>query len=218
MRPVARQFDLEMRAEAVGRHQLFLDLGREDVDAAQDDHVVGAARDLLHPPHRPRRAGQQAGQVAGAVADDREGLLGERGEDKLPHLAIGKDFAGHGVDDLGVEVILPDVQAVLGLDAFVGDAGAHDLGEAVDVDRMHVEGLFDLGPHGVGPGLRAEDADLKRAFARVAALFAVFVEDRERVGRRDHDGRGAEILDQLHLAGVMPPETGTTVQPSFSAP
>ena len=56
--------------------QHFLDLGREHVDAAQDDHVVGAAGDLLHAPHaRPRRARQQPRQVAGAVADDRKASL-----------------------------------------------------------------------------------------------------------------------------------------------
>ena len=142
--PRARQLDLEMRRQAAALQDLLLDLGREDVDAAQDDHVVGAAGDLLHPPHRPRRARQQPGQVAGAVADDRQRLLGQRGEDQLAHLAVRQHRAGLGVDDLGVEVVLPDVQPVLGLDAFVGDAGPHHLGQAVDVDRVHVEGLLDL--------------------------------------------------------------------------
>ena len=73
--PFARQFDDEMAAAPVGREQHFLDLGREHVDAAQDDHVVGTPGDLLHAPHAgPRRARQQPRQVAGAVADDRKAL------------------------------------------------------------------------------------------------------------------------------------------------
>ena len=58
-------------------------------------------------------------------------------------------------------MILPDVQAVLGLDAFLRDAGADHLGEAVDVGGVHVEGLLDLGAHRVGPWLGAEDAEFQ---------------------------------------------------------
>ncbi|MER5759809.1 YceI family protein [Streptomyces sp. NPDC002082] len=37
-------------------------MGGEDVDSPQDDRVVAAAGDLVHPPEGgPRRAGQQAG-------------------------------------------------------------------------------------------------------------------------------------------------------------
>jgi hypothetical protein len=51
--------------------------------------------DLLHPPHPgPRRSGQQPGQVAGAVPDDRHGLLGQRREDQLTLLPVGQRLAG----------------------------------------------------------------------------------------------------------------------------
>ena len=96
-------------------------------------------------------------------------------------------------------MIFPDVEPVLGLDAFVGDAGAHHLGQAVDVDASHVERVLDLGAHGVGPGLGAEDADLERRAARVDALGAELVEDRQHVARRHHDDVGREIDDELHL-------------------
>ena len=146
----------------------------KDVDAAQDDHVVGPPGDLLHPAHGAGGAGQQAGKVAGAVADDREGLLGQRGENQLAPRAFGQRRAGIGIDDLGVEVILPDVQPVLGLHAFHRHARTDHLREAVDVDRMHVESRLDLLPHGIGPGFRAEDADLERRAARVDALGREF--------------------------------------------
>ena len=58
-----------------------------------------------------------------------------------PFSPSGSTLPGHGIDDLGIEMVLPDVQPVLGLDALVGDARAHHLGEAVDVDGVHVEGL-----------------------------------------------------------------------------
>ena len=64
-----------------------------------------------------------------------------------------------GIDHLGIEVVLPDVQTVLGLDALLGDPRPHHLGQAVDVDRVHVETLLDLGAHRLGPRLGAEDAD-----------------------------------------------------------
>ena len=97
-------------------------------------------------------------------------------------------------------MILPDVQAVLGLDALVRDARAHHLGQPVDVDRMHVEGIFDLAAHRIGPRLGAEDADLERALGRIDALRAELVEDRQHVARRHGDQVGREIDDQLDLA------------------
>ena len=91
-------------------------------------------------------------------------------------------------------MILPDVQPVLGLDAFIGDARPHHLGEAVDVDRVHVERLLDLGAHRVGPGLGAEDADLAATIARGSMPCAAeLVEDRQHVGRRHHDDVGLEV-------------------------
>ena len=154
----AGQVQLEVRRQGRDLEDELLDLGREEVDAAQDDHVVGAAGDLLHPAHGAGGARQQPGQVAGAVADDRHRLLGQRGEDQLAELAVGQHLAGDRVDDLGVEVVLPDVQAVLGLDALLGDAGAHHLGQSVDVGRVDAGPGLDLGPHLVGPRLGAEDA------------------------------------------------------------
>ena len=51
----------------------------------------------------------------GAVADDRQCLLGQRGEDQLAVLAVAEDLGViEGVNDLRAEVVLPDVVAVLG--------------------------------------------------------------------------------------------------------
>jgi len=41
-------------------------------------------------------------------------------------------------------VVLVDMKAALRLDAFRGNAGTDDLRQAVDVDRLDPEALFDL--------------------------------------------------------------------------
>src|SRR4051812_34365732 len=109
-------------------------MGREDIAAADDQHVVGPTRHLLHPAHAARRAGEQAGEVAGAIADYRRRLLSERGENELAKFSGRANGAGRRVDDLRVEMILPDVRAVLALDALHGDAWADHFREAIDVD------------------------------------------------------------------------------------
>ena len=97
-------------------------------------------------------------------------------------------------------MILPDMQAVFGFDALVGDARPHHLGQAVDIDRVHVEIVLDFGAHGVSPRLGAENANLERARARIDLLGAEFVEDRQHVARRHGDDIRREVHDQLDLA------------------
>ena len=97
-------------------------------------------------------------------------------------------------------MILPDVQAVLCLHAFHGHAGAHDLAQAIDVDGVHIKGLFNLLPHGVGPGFRAKNTHFQRCIARVEALGGKLIQDRQRIGRCDGDALGLKILDQAYLA------------------
>ena len=188
-----------MRRQRGRAQDELLDLRREQVHAPQDDHVVGAAGHLLHPPHRPGRAGQQPGQVPCAVAHHGRRLLGQRGEHEFAPFPVGQNVTGERIDDLGVEVVLPDVQAVLGLDALLRHAGAHDLRQPVDVGGLDAGPGLDLGAHLVGPGFGAEDAVSQRARRRVHALAFHLVDDREHVGRRDHDDVGPEVADQGDL-------------------
>ena len=86
---VPRPGDLDQivrREHALPDDQL-LDLGREHVDAADDQHVVGTPGDLLDAAHRTGRRRQEAREVARAVAHDRQRLLGERREHQLALLA-----------------------------------------------------------------------------------------------------------------------------------
>ena len=178
---------------------LFLDLGREDVDAAHNHHVIAAPGDLVHAPHGPGAARQQAGEIAGAVADDRHGLLGEAGEYQFPFLAIGQHLTGFRIDDFGVEVVLPDGRAVLGLQALLGHSGAHHLRQAIDVHRVDAQALFDFPAHGFGPGFRPENAQAQRQFMGVYPLAIHLIGDVEHVGRGHHDDVRVEIPDQLDL-------------------
>ena len=91
------------------------------------------------------------------------------------------------------------MQPVFGFHTFIGHPRPHHLGEAINIHRVHVKSSLHLGPHGVGPRLGAKNTHIQRAFARIAALLAVFVQNREHIARRYHNGTGPEILDQAHL-------------------
>ncbi len=148
---------------------------------------------------RVRGAGQQPGQVAGAVADHRHRLLGEAGEDQLALLAVREHLLGDRVDDLGIEVVLPDVQPVLRRAGLLRDARADHLAEPVDVDGRDPGALLEVSAHLVGPRLGAEHPDLQGRRARVHALAVHLVEDRQEVRRRHQDDPWLEVEDQLHL-------------------
>jgi hypothetical protein len=86
------------------------------------------------------------------------------------------------------------------------------LREAVDVERGQPEraSIASRSPsvHGSAPKTPAR-AETRRV--------GDVVGDRERVARRAAEDLGAEILEQLRLPRRVPP-SGTTVQPSRSAP
>ena len=73
-------------------------------------------------------------------------------------------------------MILPDVETVFGLHAFAGDAGPDHFGEAIAVEGVDVEGVFELVAHRVGPWLGAEAAEFQRGAARVETLGAELVD------------------------------------------
>ena len=108
---------------------------------AHDQHVVGAAGDLLHAHQCPPAGASlpaKRGDVAGAVADDGQRLLGESVNTSSPLVPSGSRLARDGVDHLGEEMVLEDVQALL-VRALLRHAGADDLAEAVDVESHHPE-------------------------------------------------------------------------------
>src|SRR6202453_3568188 len=109
-----RDFDFIMRGKTRPIQNQLLDLGRKYIHAADDQHVVGASRDLGEAAHGGHVSRQQAGQIARAVTHDGHGFLGERGEYELPRLARADRLPALRVHDLGEEMILPDGRALLG--------------------------------------------------------------------------------------------------------
>ncbi len=86
---LAVQFQLIVRRQTlVGQYQL-LDLRRENIDPMDDQHVVGTPVDPFDPPHRAGGAGDQAGEVAGAIAHHWLRFLGQRGQHQLAVGAVG---------------------------------------------------------------------------------------------------------------------------------
>ena len=99
----------------------------------------------------------QAAQVAGAVAQQREGLLGDAGKYQLPDFPFWQYFPGLGIDNLSDKVVFLDMHSSLFL-AFKGYAWPGDFSEAIDVICFDAEGFFNVLPHFLRPWLCPEDA------------------------------------------------------------
>ena len=103
------------------------------------------------------------------------------------------------IEHLAQEVVLPDMQPVLRLVAFVGDARPDDLGQAVAVHRLDPELAFEVAPHRFAPRLRAAGGIAQRQPAQVDAHAFRDLGDVERVGRRRAEDARAQVLDQRDL-------------------
>ena len=189
-----------MRGERCLLEHLLFDLTREHVDPADYQHVIAAAGQAIHAAHRARGAGQQPGQVPGAIANHRHAFLGQGREYQLAELPVGQYLSGYGINDLRIEVVFPDGQPVLRFNALVRHPRAHHFGQAIDVQRIQPTTRFDRIPHHLRPRLGTEDSHLQRSFRRVQILPFELVGDVEHVGGRAHDDGGLEVLDQLHLS------------------
>ena len=144
--------------------------------------------------------GDDARDVARAVAHERAALAGERGKHELAVGAVGHGLERVRIDDLGIEVVLGHMQAVCRF-AFHGHARSHDLGQTVHVAVLHAELAADVVAHRLGGGLGAEDhAGDREVIGGVVAHLDSGVSDVERVGRGARENVGFEVLHHLHLA------------------
>ena len=163
--------------------------------------------------------GDDAGDVAGTVAHERAALARERGEHQFAVFAIRHRLQGVGVDDLGEEVVLGQVQAAHLL-ALEGHARAHDLGQAVHVAVLHAQLLGDLVAHALAAGLGAVDAGTNlQVGCRVDAHLDGGIGDMQGVGRRARQHIDLHILEHLGFdARCCREEMGMTAQPAVSPP
>jgi len=138
-----------------------LDLRGEDVHAADDQHVIRSAADAFHTADRAAAGTLVAySREMSRVRKRMTGhpLLRDRRQDQFAFLAVALDgFQSLGVNDLGIEMVLKDMEAAVRL-TFGGDAGADDLGQAVDIKRGHAHPLARSSPHFLRPRLGSEDA------------------------------------------------------------
>ena len=202
-RTVVGQNDLILRGDLGEPCDDLLDLGREHVDAANDHHVVSTADDAVDLAVGATAAAllrDDARDIARAVAHERTAFTGEGREDELAVGAVGHGLERLGIDDLRIEMILGDMQAVGG-GAFHRNAGTHDLGEAIDVAVLDAELVSNLLAHVLAGGLRAQDhaGDLELLGGIVSHLDSS-VGDEQRVGGRARKDVSPQIAHHLDLA------------------
>ena len=192
-----------MRGHAVNARKHVFHLAGEHVRPANDEHIVAARTDLLHPCGRAAAlAGlrNHARQVMRAITQNRNSLLVERGEDQLAHLAIGNRLAGFRVNHFPQEMILGDVLHIAFSKALARHARSHDLGQAVIVRANDMHTGFDFGLETRRARLSAEQTDAQRGGLPVVAHLLADFADMHGVRRRSHQHRRAIILDHLDLA------------------
>src|SRR5699024_12800842 len=91
----------EVRRQDLNFQSNFLDLTREQIDAAQNNHVIGAAYNAIHPTVTgPSSSGSQGSQVVGAEPNDGQGLSRESRDYQRAGLAIRQQVSGERIHDL----------------------------------------------------------------------------------------------------------------------
>jgi hypothetical protein len=130
-------------------------------------------RTVVHPDGCPAATAlltHQARTVPRPVANQRQRLFGDAGEDKFSHFAVWQAFARIGFDDLGNEVVLEDVHPLL-LGAFYRDPGSDHFRQAIDIESYNGQMRLDFLSHVLGPRLCAEDSYLQRQRLQVNPIF-----------------------------------------------
>ena len=135
---------------------LFFHLRWEDVDAANNQHIVTAPAYAIHTTHRARGTGQKARQVAGTITNNRQRLFRQRGEQQFAMLTVGQWRTVIRIDHFREEMILPYCRTITRFDALHRHARPHHFREAINIQRRNTEATFDLRAHPRGPRLCAK--------------------------------------------------------------
>ena len=187
---------LVVRFDAFDGEQNAFDLRREEVNAADDEHVIAAAANLLHADERTAAGAlliNEAGDVMCAVAEERHAFLRDGGQRQFAFFSGRQDFACVGIENFWIVVIFEDVETVVGF-AVHGDAWAHDFGKAEHVMRFDTGLLLDEIAHAFRPRLRAENAEAElRVMAEIKTDFFCFFNQMDEEGRRAADDGCTEV-------------------------
>lgn len=142
----------------------MLDLSRENIDAADNKHIVASALGSEHLDERSAAGAflmRYCGNVAGSVSEQRKSFFADTCEHELAVFAVGQRLEGHGIDYLGIEIILAYMHSAL-LAAFKCNAGTRYLRETVYIICLDFEHILKLGAHVLAPRLCAENTYAKR--------------------------------------------------------
>ena len=179
---------------------------REDVDAADDQHVVGAADAADARAGAAARAGARPhlDVVARAEAQERRGAMLEVREDELAGRAVVQleRVARLGVDQLGVdEAARAEVHAVLLL-ALAPERDA-DVADAHRLGHLRAPAVLELRAKGrlAAAGLARDEDALD---TRAAQVDGVPLGEVRGVRRRQHGRLGPQLLDRLQQALGVP--------------
>ena len=96
-------------------------------------------------------------------------------------------------------MVFPDVHTMLLFGAGLGNAGAHDFGQAVNVRRGDAELVLDFAAHFLGPRFGAENAEAEGQILDVYPDFEARVMEMQGVGRRTAEHGRAEVAHELDL-------------------
>jgi len=96
--------------------QDMFDLRREDIDAPDNQKIVGSAQKAVHA-NSGTATGTgfpyQIGDIPGSVADQRGTFAAEGGDDKFSLLPVGERLSGERINDFGIEHVFVDVEPFL---------------------------------------------------------------------------------------------------------
>ena len=94
-------------------HKYGLNLRREHVDAADNQHIVRSAAYAFHSDESSSAMRThfviECADIARTVTDKRNALLVERGEHEFAVRLVGNGLQGFGVDDFGIEEVFHNV-------------------------------------------------------------------------------------------------------------
>ena len=120
-------------AQLLELEQNLLNLDRKDVHTLQNHHVVAAAlqtgKTFVVAATRAT-AWENAGQVAGPVAEQRHTLTIDSCQHQLTQLTVFNRLQRHRVDNLNDEIVFPNMQTILFL-ALKGHTRTHHLADSV---------------------------------------------------------------------------------------
>lgn len=151
----------------------MLDLSRENVDSADNEHIIASALGSEHLDERSAAGAflmRYCGNVAGSVSEQRKSFFADTCEHELAVFAVGQRLESHGIDYLGIEIILAYMHSAL-LAAFKCNAGTRYLGETVYIICLDFEHILKLSAHILAPRLGTENTYSKRQIGGIDIHF-----------------------------------------------